>query len=204
MRNQRGFTRLRFHMNTSTQPTSPNSELSARISLLSLLLLFPACVTITRHGDARLVEPGKVQLAPSMSGLDFPKIAIGYTGHYHFAVRDLPRPIYPETLEIIAPRREQFLSPAHQPWSGAVLSISLIALDGTVFLRQVLAFESEKNGVPGRRTDGIGPSMLFLRSDHERWNFGRGPAYLSYDVDIDVVSASRRTTDAVRINAYTF
>lgn len=166
---------------------------SMRLFALFLALTLSACHTVTKHGDARLVDPGRIQLFPSMSALRFPKISIGRRAHYHFEVRNLPRPIYPEGVRIKIPVRELNLTRSQQPWLATVLSVRLTTPEGVSFLQQTLDFNTAR-----------GRTRFKLRSDKERWNLFKGPSYLNYDVDVKVVSPSKRSTDEVEIEAWTF
>ena len=94
------------------------------------------------HGDATLIagDKGNSRFFPAAAEtLVFPKISIRQKASVRFKVRSLPHVFYPSGFTLEVPNEEYIPlqgAPKGAPWRGCVIRASLIAPDGSVFLRE--------------------------------------------------------------------
>jgi len=164
-------------------------------SLLSLFLAGCSTTTVTHHGDATLYHERGYPFA-LVSPLKFPDVPVGRVGSVRYHVTDLPKAIYPFSLQPPGFAYGTGLTDdaSTQPWRNCRVRMTFTTPSGKPFFSKIFIFH-DWNDIPilrSRNSDG-------MLGGH----FRELPTHLSYDLTIDVIKPSRRPSDKLHIRAST-
>lgn len=160
------------------------------------------CATVTRHGDAKLYEQ-KNFILKLVDPLIFPQMPIGHVANYRYKVTSLPQTIYPSGFYLEVPNGEDDRWEHNQPWRACRIRASLSKTDGERFFTRTIDFSKDWNGnsAPGR--NGKYRRIFLFFTDYDLRGTTKLPKHLSYNVEIEVLRPSLRTSDKLWIDAVT-
>ncbi len=172
------------------------------------LLTSGCCTVVSKSGDAKILRYPQIFIHdPSREHyeIDLPAVSIAQTGTHILRVRDLPLYLpgqFHFSLDMQVPEDEGLLDEKKAPWYDACIIVEFRKLDGTDIGRQVFFLGRSPHGNSQSRAGwDVGWNLL-----------GAGPYYLdpepmtdqSFDIVVDVIKASRRSTDTIKISGFAF
>lgn len=182
-----------------------NKRIKLYLAILNLFI-FIGCVTPTNQGDVKLYKyNGYGTIFNSRIPcyvIRFPKIRIGSKKEFIIKVRNLPRPIFVDGVDLKVPTNEinrygkDYVN--NQPWKFVKIQFLFKDMDGNVFFRKNVDFSKDWAGgaVMGRpfAYSRIGVEIF----PRDMWS---AYDYKNYDLVIKVINPSKRSTDVITINA---
>jgi hypothetical protein len=168
--------------------------------MLIALGLVP-CHAKTSHGDAVLIRgTNPASLPGSVDQVILSDIPIGAKIGMRYRVLSLPETIYPSGFQLEVPENEDVRGGAEFPWQKCVMRASLKDLRGRTFFSRTINLGRDRLGSePGKQGHR---KILFLFTDYKPDGMTTLPRHLSYELHIDVIRPSLRSTDKLIIKAF--
>ena len=170
--------------------------MNPRALVLMILPCIVGCASLTRRGDATLVDRKDIVWA-MLDELRIPKISLANETTRTFKIRKLPVGILPTAFYIDVPFEEASKHTLNQPWRSAVVLIEAKSPNGKMIYTKIIDFSLHWKGasMPARG----GRRKIWISGTDWRDNLAR-PDLKEYDLQIKVISHSRRPKDRLEVN----
>lgn len=168
--------------------------------VLVVLGLIP-CQAKTSHGDAVLIHgTNPPSLPASIDQLILPDVSIGAKSSVRYRVLSLPQTIYPSGFQLEVPEDEDVRGRTQFPWQNCIIRASLEDLRGKAFFSRTINLGRDRLGSePGKQNHR---RILFLFTDYKLDGTTALPRHLSYQLHIDVIRPSSRSSDKLIVKAF--